>query len=273
VNAERYLMVDKSHLERSLHLLETADSSNPHELLQMQAQLRHTLRLLGTESLSEALSGVLESLPSLARELGKEVPAVRIDDNGYRLQAQAAPVLQNVFMHLLRNSIDHGIESASERSVLGKPAAGTIEIEAGIDNDTFQLTLSDDGRGLALARIRQIAVARGWIAEHDVVSDEEIAQFIFRPGFSTAEIVTEVSGRGVGMDAVRDFLKREHGRIELHFTDDRKGEAFRHFQTVISLPDRFAVDSVPQTVAGLTAPLTSIEAAESKPDTSAQAQV
>ena len=244
IDAQRYLMVDKVHIEHSLRLLDAADISKPHELLAMREQLQRTLRLLGTESISEALSGVLEALPSLARELGKEVPAVRIDDNGYRLQAQAIPVLQNVFMHLLRNSIDHGIESAAQRIEAGKHAAGTIDIEAGIDHDAFQITLSDDGRGLALARIRQSAVERGWIAQDEPVSDEDIAQFIFRPGFSTAKEVTEVSGRGVGMDAVRDFLRQAHGHIELHFTDDRKGEAFRHFQTVISLPDRFAVDSV-----------------------------
>lgn len=244
VNSERYMLVDKAQIEHSLHLLETADTGTPHGLMAMREQLRRTLRLLGTESMGDALSGVLEALPSLARELDKAVPAVRIDDNGYRLQAQAVPVLQNVFMHLLRNAIDHGIESAAERIAAGKHAAGIIEIEAGIDHDTFQITLSDDGRGLALSRIRQIAVARGWITQDETVSDEEIAQFIFRPGFSTAEKVTEVSGRGVGMDAVRDFLKQEHGHIELRFTDDRTGEAFRHFQTVISLPDRFAVDSL-----------------------------
>jgi two-component system chemotaxis sensor kinase CheA len=106
----------------------------------------------------------------------------------------------------------------------------------------LQVTLTDDGRGLALHRIRSIAVQRGWITEQTYVTDEQIAQFIFRPGFSTASQVTEVSGRGVGMDAVQDFVRREHGRIELRFTDERKGAEFRQFQTVVCLPDNLVVD-------------------------------
>ncbi|GAB3626676.1 chemotaxis protein CheA [Pandoraea terrae] len=241
--ADRYLTVDKEHIHASLRLLESVNSGDLGDLLSMRDTVRQTLRLLGTESVEEALSGVLDSLPSLAGELGKGTPVVRIDDNGYRLQAHGADVLNNVFMHLLRNSMDHGIETADARLTQGKPAAGTIDIEVGIDNHVLQITMSDDGRGLALHRIRGIAVERGWIGANDAVTDETIAQFIFRPGFSTANAVTEVSGRGVGMDAVQDFLKREHGRIELHFTDDHTGAAFRQFQTVVCLPDSFAVDS------------------------------
>ena len=243
-HVEHYLMVDRAHIGESLHLLETANVANLDELVAMRDAVHRTLRLVGTGSVGESLAGVLESLPSLARELGKAVPAVRIDDNGYRLRSQAAGTLRNVFMHLLRNSIDHGIESGDERVANGKPAAGTIDIEVGVDHDMLQVTLSDDGRGLALSRIRDIAIGRGWIAAGEKLDDDAIAQLIFRPGFSTAHAVTEVSGRGVGMDAVRDFLAREHGRIELRFTDDRHGADFRQFQTVVCLPDSMAVDSL-----------------------------
>jgi HPt (histidine-containing phosphotransfer) domain-containing protein len=242
-NVERYLMVDKEHIRESLRLIETASSGELHDLLTMRDGVHRTLRLLGTESIGDALSGVLDSLPSLAQELGKVAPVVRIDDNGYRVRSQAGATLKNVFMHLLRNAIDHGIEPAEVRSAHGKPVAGTIDIEVGVDHDALQITLSDDGRGLALGRIRSIALERGWLAGGEALDDAAIAHLIFRPGFSTAEKVTEVSGRGVGMDAVRDFLEREGGRIELRFTDDRKGAEFRQFQTIVSLPDSFAVDS------------------------------
>jgi two-component system, chemotaxis family, sensor kinase CheA len=242
--SDGYLMVDKDHIAHSLKLLETANTGDVDALVTMRDALHRMLRVLGTESVAETLSGVLDSLPSLAAELGKEAPLVRIDDNGYRLRSQAGTTMKNVFMHLLRNSMDHGIETAAARTAQGKPAAGAIDIEVGVDNHALQVTLSDDGRGLALSRIRSIAVERGWIDAHAQVSDEEIAEFIFRPGFSTAEHVTEVSGRGVGMDAVRDFLSREHGSIELRFTDDRKGAEFRQFQTIVCLPDSLAVDSL-----------------------------
>jgi signal transduction histidine kinase len=242
-SAERYLMVDIAHIQESLRLIEAAKGDDLHALQSMRDTVRQTLRVLGTESVGEALSGVLESLPSLAQELGKEAPVVRIDDNGYRLRGEASSTLKNVFMHLLRNSVDHGIENAEARSAQGKPSAGAINIEVGVDNGALQVTLSDDGRGLALNRIRGMAIEKGWIAADELLSDEQIADLIFRPGFSTADQVTEVSGRGVGMDAVRDFLRREHGGIALRFTDDHQGAAFRQFQTIVSLPENLAVDT------------------------------
>jgi two-component system chemotaxis sensor kinase CheA len=243
-NAGRYVMVDKDEIQRTLGLLEQTNAGELHELQAMRDAVRRTLRALGSQSVGDALSGVLDSLPSLAQELGKPAPDVRIDDNGYRLRGDAGGTLSNVFMHLLRNSLDHGIETAEARSAQGKPQAGTIDIEVGVDSGAMQFTLSDDGRGLALERIRGIAMERGWIGRDDTLSDEAIADFIFRPGFSTAETVTELSGRGVGMDAVRDFLKRANGNIELRFTDDHKGAAFRQFQTIVCLPDSVAVDTL-----------------------------
>ncbi|MGF6602461.1 two-component system chemotaxis sensor kinase CheA [Paraburkholderia sp. GAS448] len=242
-NVEQYLMVDKAQIQESLRLTEKANSGELRDLIAMRDAVQRTLRMLGTESIGEVLSGVLESLPSLANELGKVAPAVRIHDNGYRVSREVSGTLNNVFMHLLRNAVDHGIETADARTAQGKPAAGTIDIEVGAHKDSVRITLSDDGRGLALGRIRSIAIGRGWIGADDALDDAQIAHLIFRPGFSTADRITEVSGRGVGMDAVQDFLKRENGRIELRFTDDRKGAEFRRFQTVVVLPDNVAVNS------------------------------
>jgi two-component system chemotaxis sensor kinase CheA len=243
-SAERYLMVDIAHIQESLRLIEAAKSDDLHALQSMRENVRHTLRVLGTETLGEALYSVLESLPSLARELGKEAPVVRIDDNGYRLRREAGSALKNVFMHLLRNSVDHGLETADVRSAQGKPAVGAIDIEVSIEEGALQITLRDDGRGLALKRIRGMAIEKGWIEADQHLSDEEIAELIFRPGFSTADNVTEVSGRGVGMDAVRDFLRREHGSIALRFTDDHEGADFRPFQTIVNLPEKLVVSTV-----------------------------
>ncbi|WNC92981.1 ATP-binding protein [Paraburkholderia sp. FT54] len=243
-NSGHYVMVAREHIQHTLSMLEQTNAGELHELQSMHDALRRTLRALGSESVRDALSGVLDSLPSLANELGKPAPNVHIDDNGYRLRAQVGGTLNDVFMHLLRNSMDHGIETAEARSAHGKAPTGTISIEVGVDNGALQITLSDDGRGLALERIRGIAMERGWISHDKALSDEAIADFIFRPGFSTAETVTELSGRGVGMDAVRDFLKRANGSIELRFTDDQKGAAFRQFQTIVCLPDSVAVDTL-----------------------------
>ncbi|WLE60438.1 MCP four helix bundle domain-containing protein [Burkholderia plantarii] len=242
---DRYLVVERARIHESLRLLDSADPSDPHNWLTMRDSVRDTLRLLGTETLGGMIAGVTESLPALAADLGKAAPVVRIDDNGYRVRSEAATVIKDVFMHLLRNALDHGIEAPEARRASGKADEGTIDIEVGVDAGMLQITVSDDGRGLALARIRSIAGERGWLDDAALANDDHaVAALIFRPGFSTASAVTDVSGRGVGMDAVRSFVVRAGGSISLRFTDDRQGAAFRRFQTIVSLPDNYAVDSV-----------------------------
>ncbi|AZG14047.1 ATP-binding protein [Cupriavidus pauculus] len=242
--AARLADAELQRIRQSLHLLETTPTDSLAELLSMRAAVHRILRVLDATSLAEVVAPVVDALPSLAAELGKAAPEVSIQDNGYRLRAEVTGMLENVLTHLLRNAIDHGIEPAPARLAAGKPAAGRIVIEAGVDQQALQITVADDGRGLALDKIRATAVARGWIAPDATPGDDALAQLIFRPGFSTADTVTTISGRGVGMDAVREFLARSGGSIALRFTDAHAGAPFRQFQTVVSLPERFAVDSV-----------------------------
>ncbi len=249
-NVDRYLMVDKQQILHSIYQLEAQDLSNPHAMLQTCQSIRRMLRLLGTESISEILSGIVDALPSLAAELGKETPVLRIEDHGLRICNQASGLLKNIFTHLLRNALDHGIETAAVRLAAGKPAMGTINLSAQTDPDVLRLTLSDDGRGIALRHIRQIALSKGLIAADAHLTDTETALLIFHAGFSTAEKITEISGRGVGMDAVLSFVQREQGRIELTFADDASGANYRRFHLHIILPAHFAVstdDTAPST--------------------------
>ena len=233
---EHYLMVDRHQIEEAIRRLENTNIGNLHELLAVHNEVRRTLRLLGTERIVEILEGVFDSLPSLAQELGKLPPVIEVQDNGYVIHNQVGGMLKNVFMHLLRNSVDHGLESGEERLAQNKPAAGTIRLSMDVREGQLLIKLSDNGRGLALARIRGIAAEKGLINPDEQLDDNELANLIFRPGFSTAEIVTEVSGRGVGMDAVQNFIKRENGRIELHFSDNDTGADCRPFETVVYLP-------------------------------------
>lgn len=242
-SVDRYLMVDKDQIQEALHRLETANTGNLHELVAVRDAVRTTLRLLGTEPIGETLAGVLDSLPALAMELGKVPPIVEIQDNGYVVRNQASGLFKNVFMHLIRNAMDHGLELPEVRRAGHKPAAGTIRLRMDVAAGMLAIRLGDDGRGLALARIRNIAIEKGLLGAADQVSDEEIASQIFRPGFSTAAAVTEVSGRGVGMDAVQNFVKRENGRIEIRFTDQAVGADFRQFETIVYLPENLTVNA------------------------------
>jgi len=248
------LTIDRKHIQESLLRLENVNTANLHELVAVRNDVRRTLRLLGTETIEEVLAPVIDSLPALASDLGKSAPVVQIDDNGYVVHSFASPLLQNVFMHLIRNAMDHGLESGEERLAKGKPEAGTIKLEMGVMEDMFQMALSDDGRGLALHKVRQIAIEKQLISVDQVLTDAEIARLILQPGFSTRSEVTEVSGRGVGMDAVLDFVTREHGKIEIRFMDSEEGAAFRAFQIIVMLPENVAVEvdgiDVPYPVAG-----------------------
>ncbi|NIE68020.1 HAMP domain-containing protein [Burkholderia sp. Ax-1719] len=239
------LSIGRDQIDASLRLLDNANLDDIGSLRAMREELRSVLSGIGTESVEDALAGVIESLPSLAQELDKAAPVVRIDDGGYRLRGEAAGTVSDVFTHLLRNSLDHGIEMPAQRREQGKEEAGQIDIKLNMTEGALRIALADDGRGLALARIRGIATERGWLAAGESISDDAVAAFIFRAGFSTAHSVTEVSGRGVGMDAVRDFLEREGGRIELRFTDNREGADYRHFETIVYLPQTCAVAAAP----------------------------
>lgn len=252
---ERHVLtIDRKHIQDSLQRLENVNTANLHELVAVRNDVRRTLRLLGTESIESVLAPVIDSLPALASDLGKAAPVVQIDDNGYVVHSFASPLLQNVFMHLIRNAVDHGLESSEERLAKGKPEAGTIKLEMGVMEDMFQMALSDDGRGLALHKVRQIGIEKQLISADQVLTDAETARLILQPGFSTRSEVTEVSGRGVGMDAVLDFVTREHGKVEIRFMDGEEGAAFRAFQIIVMLPESVAVEvdgiDVPYPVAG-----------------------
>ncbi len=242
---DKCLMVPRARIEQIGAGLEGLDlASIPQETLAAILRgIRHDLRLIGTEPMREVLAGVFASLPSLAAELGKEAPVLVLNDHGIQVRNQACDLLRNVFMHLYRNSLDHGIEPMAERLANGKSAAGRIVLDMALTGGRLSMRLGDDGKGLALAHIRRKGLEKGLLAQGASTSDEDIARLVFAPGFSTASAVTEVSGRGVGMDAVRDFVKREGGEIELRFTDGKVGAGFRAFETVITLPGAFAVQA------------------------------
>jgi chemosensory pili system protein ChpA (sensor histidine kinase/response regulator) len=130
------------------------------------------------------------------------------------------------FEHMLRNSVVHGIELPAERSAAGKDPTGTIRVRVSQVGNEVGVEFGDDGRGLDLPRIRERALDRGLLQPDVVASDEELAQLIFVPGFSTAGTVSELAGRGIGMDVVRSEVNAMGGRIETHSTP-QQGARFR----------------------------------------------
>lgn len=185
-------------------------------------------------SLDELLAPIEQACVPLADQLGKPAPQFLHTGGALWLRRPAQKALTGVFNHLLRNALDHGLESAPEREAAGKPAQGRIRLQASLAAEGLQLTLSDDGRGLNLARIRSRALSLGLLGEQEAASAETLAQLIFAPGFSTAEQVSDISGRGVGMDAVRAEVEALGGSIRLVLGEAAGG--FAPFCTRICLP-------------------------------------
>ncbi|MFY7906142.1 MAG: ATP-binding protein, partial [Burkholderiaceae bacterium] len=131
------------------------------------------------------------------------------------------------------------IEPADRRVQTGRAPAGTITLDLSLDEGKLWFRLKDDGKGLALGHIRKKATESGLIHDGDQLSPQDLAQLIFAPGFSTASTVTEVSGRGVGMDAVKAFVEREGGTIELRLHDTASADGYHPFETLIALPAKF----------------------------------
>lgn len=161
---------------------------------------------LGAHSLESILSPTIDALSSLASELGKEAPVVRFYDSGIRFAPTATRVLENVFLHLFRNSLDHGIESRETRLNRGKQTHGIIQIELFKTDGIVYIHYRDDGRGLDLLSIQKKAVEAGFLLASDELTLDRVSDLICRPGFSTAKEISEISGRGIGMNAIQSFL-------------------------------------------------------------------
>lgn len=191
---------------------------------------------------AQVLEPIIQSLDSLSASLLKPCPRVVINAANIRIYNSAQPMLADVFTHILRNALDHGIEPAQQRRAVNKPEAGTIEIGTQVQGPALLLSIKDDGGGLNLDKLYATAQAFGYLAKDTAVLNRDVAQLIFNSGLSTKEQASDISGRGVGMDAIREFLRKAHGEVELRLLDIDPdicsiGQgAMAHFELLISLP-------------------------------------
>ena len=170
----------------------------------------------------------------LSESLGKSI-SLELSGEDVELDKSMVEALGDPLTHLVRNSADHGLEGPDARREAGKPETGTIKLSAHHQGGNVIVEVSDDGRGLDTARIRARGVERGLIEPDAQLSDDEIHRLIFAPGFSTAAQVTDVSGRGVGMDVVLRSVESLNGKVTI-FTEKGRGSRFR-----LSLPLTLAI--------------------------------
>ncbi|UVW27719.1 hybrid sensor histidine kinase/response regulator [Massilia sp. H6] len=180
---------------------------------------------------SEGVHAFPRMVRDLARKLGKQVQLL-IEGSDIPVDRAILARIESPLNHLLRNALDHGMEAPAERSAAGKPPLGTIRIAARHRGGMLAIEISDDGRGIDPERVRQAVVGRGLgsPAMAAALSQAELMEFLFLPGFSLKESVTEISGRGVGLDVVQQVVREHNGSVRV---ESRPGLSFR---TAITLP-------------------------------------
>jgi two-component system, chemotaxis family, sensor kinase CheA len=185
-------------------------------LSQVTAELQESVMKTRMQPIGSAWALFPRLIRDLCEELKKDIELETIGaETG--IDRQLLEMIKDPMMHMIRNAADHGIETPGQRALAGKTSRGKITVEAAQKGGYIMLSIADDGRGLNLARVRAKAVELGLVSETEAaqMSDQQAAKFVFHPGFSTAEKLTNISGRGVGMDVVRTNIEQIGGSIDI----------------------------------------------------------
>ena len=211
------LVLSRNQIMQFSHSQEdTAFSSACHRISLVTSELQEKVMKTRMQPIANVFNRFPRMVRDLATDSGKQVD-LHIDGKETELDRTLIEAIKDPMVHLLRNSMDHGFESPEERIRKGKPACGNLLISAFHENGQVNIVVKDDGAGIDTARVKEIAIKRGLInqPQAESMSDREAMNLIFMPGFSTAETVTNVSGRGVGMDVVRTNIEKIGGTVDV----------------------------------------------------------
>jgi two-component system chemotaxis sensor kinase CheA len=184
------------------------------EIERLAAELRDTMMVVRMVPVSQLFNRFRRLIHDLSRDTGKVIELVT-EGETTELDKTVIERLADPLVHMIRNAADHGLETPEQRQAAGKPAAGRITLSARQSGAEVLISIADDGRGIDRARVRAKAEENGLIAADAVLSDNELLQLIFHPGFSTAQEITNLSGRGVGMDVVKRTIEGLRGAMEM----------------------------------------------------------
>ncbi len=204
-------------LEHNPHVRELNETLS--QLNLVTTDLQHAVMMTRLLPIRKIFARIPRMVRDLSQKLDKQVK-LELYGEETELDKSVVDEISDPLLHLIRNAVDHGIEPAAERRAAGKPYDGTIRITASQEGNCIIIRVQDDGRGLQIEKLKATALARGLVNEADVAAMDpiEVMNLIFLPGFSTADQVTDISGRGVGMDVVRANIRRLNGTVDIQST-------------------------------------------------------
>ena len=192
-----------------------------HKIVRELQTLSTSLRMVPLKPAFRKISRVVRDV---AQKSGKRVELIMVGDDT-ELDRSMVAIITDPLVHMVRNAVDHGIESAEDRLAAGKPAVGRLHLSARHAGGNVVVEIQDDGAGLDREKLLAKAIERGIVDPDRTLNDDEVYHLVFHPGFSTAKKVTDISGRGVGMDVVKRAVESLRGRVEIH-TELGKGTRF-----------------------------------------------
>lgn len=240
INRNRYTMIARSleGSEDNINVAEVAQSlsETTYAMARISDDLQDTIMKVRMVPVSSVFSRFPRLVRDLSRKSGKEVDLI-MEGEETELDKSVVEVIGDPLVHLIRNSVDHGIEPEEQRLAQGKPAKGKVTLRAFHKGNSVAIEIEDDGKGIDPNKMREVAVRKGIITPEEAaqLDDREAIELIFAPGFSSAEKITDISGRGVGMDVVRTNIKNLKGSVNT-YSEVGKGTRF-----TLSLPLTLAI--------------------------------
>ncbi|MBU1404557.1 MAG: chemotaxis protein CheA [Proteobacteria bacterium] len=237
VNAVGELVIMQSLVRQNKLVSRIADpklTKDFSQLTRITSELQRTAMSMRMVPIKQTFDKMIRLVRDLSKKSGKKVDLI-MEGADTEIDRNMVDSIYDPLVHMMRNSVDHGISPPADRAQFGKPETGTVHLRAYQKGGSMMIEIEDDGQGLNTTKIRQKAIERGLISESEALSDYELNNLIFLPGFSTAEKITDVSGRGVGMDVVKKAVEKLRGKVEVQ-SQSGKGSLF-----VIRLPLTLAI--------------------------------
>jgi len=237
------LVITQSMIRQSATLQSLGDRKIVRDISQLESitsELQRSSTVLRMIPIKQTFQRMSRLVRDLSKNSGKLVNVVTVGEDT-EIDRNMVDEIYNPLVHMIRNAVDHGMEMPEDRIREGKPERGTIKLRAFHRGGNIVIEISDDGRGLNRDKIRQKAIKNGLISPTDALTDQEVNRLILLPGFSTAEKITDVSGRGVGMDVVKQAVEKLRGKMDIQSVEGRGTTFVTGFPLTMAIIDGMIV--------------------------------